>query len=265
MRVAAERGAGGGIVTLLDVSHLPFIALTQGEGDLDIPVHELRVRDDGWLAYRAETAFDRCPGMDVLLARTTGSTPSGAVNGGALSPYRQSHCMVERRCQGCGRPAARGPRGVLFVLAATRRDGRPSGKAGFTDMPPSCARCALSHCPVLDKQGRHTVWAREADVSAVYGHVLLPPSAAPGLPISDERLVFLDDEKTLSATVATRFACDLQAVTDADEEEIRAMADASARTGHEGNTSTTAPGRTEMSMFAGARPGRACDPKRRLR
>ncbi|MGW2590320.1 helix-turn-helix transcriptional regulator [Streptomyces sp. NPDC001515] len=242
----------------LDVSHVPFIALTQGEGELDVPEHELVVREDGWLAYRAETSFDRCPGMDVLLARTTGSTPSGAVNGAALSPYRQSHCMVERRCQGCGGLAARSPLGLLFVLAATRRDGRPSGKTGLTDMPPSCARCALSHCPALDKQGRHLVWAREAEVSAVYGHVLLPPSAAPGLPISDERLVSLDDEPTLSATVATRFACDLQAVADADEGEIRAMADETARASRAGNTPLTAPRRTEMNS---ARLGLACDPK----
>ncbi|MFE6977152.1 hypothetical protein [Streptomyces sp. NPDC057682] len=180
----------------------------------------LVVGADGWIAYRTKTPFDRLPEVPVLLARTTGGTPEGSTNGTALSPFRQSHCMINRLCQGCGEPAARGGSGLLHVLVATREDGQPAGWAGYTDMPPSCAACALSYCPVLAERGRQIVWAGEADVCGVYGYTL-PPSGPRYLP---DRLVLLDDERTLSATVATRFACDLQGVRKAELDEVRALA-----------------------------------------
>ncbi|WP_073224297.1 hypothetical protein [Streptomyces sp. NBRC 110465] len=217
----------------LDTRHVPFIAVTAGEGGLDIP--RVAKRADGWIRYETPGPYDRYPDTDVLLARTRGTGPCGPPDGNVLSPFRQAHCMLNRRCQGCGLPAERSDAGVLVVLPAVRSDGRPGATSGVSDMPPSCARCALRCCPVLSARGRRLLWAREAEVIGVYGEVLLPPDGAerpaeasravPGaVRWLSERLVLFEDGRTLSATVATRLVCDLRRVSDADPRHIADLA-----------------------------------------
>lgn len=197
----------------LDTRHVPFIAVTAGEGGLDIP--RLAKRADGWIQYETPGPYDRYPDTDVLLARTVGALPFGPPDGNVLCPYRQAHCMLNRRCQGWGEPAERGPQGVLWVLTATRADSGPGATSGFSDMPPSCTLCALHACPVLADRGRALLWVAQAEVVGVYAEVF-PPG---GGRVSDA-LVRFDDERTLSAAVATRFVCDLQRVAEADPADI---------------------------------------------
>ncbi|WP_145503801.1 hypothetical protein [Streptomyces sp. CFMR 7] len=238
----------------LAATHVPFIAVTAGEGGLDIP--RLLTGADGWIRYAEPGPFDRYPELDdVLLARTLSTVPSGRPDGHVLSPYRHAHCMLNHLCQGCGSPAERGEDGLLFVLPATRSDGSPAAACGLNDMPPSCARCALRHCPLLSSRGRKLLWAGQAEVIGVYGEVFLPPAeperpfpASLTLPGSlrhlSDRLVSFDDEQTLSATVATRLVCNLQRVTDADPQHIAELARRRARAdGCAGTGAATGPGR----------------------
>ncbi|MFE8910898.1 hypothetical protein [Streptomyces globisporus] len=206
-----------GVPVPLRTRHVPFIAVTAGEGGLDIP--RLAKRTDGWVQYETPGPYDRYPDTDVLLARTRGAVPSGLPDGTVLCPYRHAHCMLNRRCQGCGEPAERGPQGVLWVLPATRADSGPGATSGFSDMPPSCARCALHGCPVLAARGRKLLWVAEAEVVGVYAEVF-PPG---GGRVSDAFVRF-NGERTLSAAVATRYVCDLQRVSEADPASIAELA-----------------------------------------
>ncbi|MFJ7412842.1 hypothetical protein ACIQWZ_18795 [Streptomyces sp. NPDC098077] len=197
---------------------MPFIAVTAGEGGLEIP--KLVPGADGWIQHASPGPYDRYPDMEVLLARTVGTVPSGAPDGNVLSPYRQTHCVLNRLCQGCGEPAERGPQGALYVLPATRADGSEAAFSGVSDMPPSCARCAFRRCPVLSSRGRRLLWVRQAEVIGVYAEVFLPHRRG----YCPETLVLLDDERTLSASVATRTVCDLRQVSDADPRHIKELA-----------------------------------------
>ncbi|MEV1042349.1 hypothetical protein AB0J01_37905 [Streptomyces sp. NPDC050204] len=198
---------------------MPYIALTAGEQRLHVP--ELVIGADGWIEYRDPTPFDRYPYSEVLLTRTVGSVPSGQPDGATLSPYRQAHCMINLLCQGCAAPAAISPEGWrLWVLRATSRTGGPAATTGYTDMPPSCARCALHWCPVLNKVGRKLLWVPEAELAGVYG-TLFPPVTGQ---VMQEKLVLLDNELELSATVTTRFVRNLQRVRKADPADIAELA-----------------------------------------
>jgi len=202
--------AGSGAPGPLDTAHIPFIALTEGERRLSVP--GLGARSDGWVAYQDPSPYDRYPDFHVLLTRT-GGLPSGRPDGNQLSPYRQAHCMVNLLCQGCGAPAARSPEGwPLWVLPLTRADGGPAARTGISDMPPSCARCALHRCPVLKKRGRQLLWVAQAELVGVYATVFPPGTNR----VMKEQLVSLNDERRLSAAVATRFVRDLQRVSPAD-------------------------------------------------
>lgn len=205
----------------LEATHVPFIALTEGEGHLDFSGVE--PDDDGWITYATPGPYDRYPDMDILLARTDHTVPSGRPDGNVLSPYRQAHCMLNRLCQGCGEPAERSDDGVLFVLPATRGDGSPAARSGPTDMPPSCARCALHRCPVLTNLGRMLLWVAQAEVIGVYAEVFLPARRGVRGGLSD-RFVPIDDERTASAAVATRYVCDLRRVSEADPGHIAELA-----------------------------------------
>ncbi|MFI1189765.1 hypothetical protein [Streptomyces californicus] len=220
--------------------HMPFIALTAGEGGLWVP--PLKKTDDGWVRYTNPSPYDRYPGFDVLLTRTIGS-PAGRPIGAQVSPYRQVLCMVELLCQGCGRPAARNPESPaaagyghpLFVLPRRRADGSPSPVEGRTDMPPSCAACALRWCPLLQKQGRQLVWAARAELVGVYGTLCVPGAGG----VRTERFVPFDEDDAdvagntgddgpgaaaLSTVVAERFVRDLRKVTPADPDVIKYLA-----------------------------------------
>ncbi|WP_331750998.1 hypothetical protein OG215_37300 (plasmid) [Streptomyces globisporus] len=225
--------AAGEARSPLDTSHTPFIATTEGEGGLHIP--RVLPGADGWIRYATPGPFDRYPETEVLLARTAGAVPCGRPDGNVVVPYRQAHCMINRLCQGCGFPAERCEKGLLTVLPATRSDGSAAATSGKSDMPPSCARCALRYCPVLAARGRRLLWVRRAEVIGVYAEVFLPPSrdgrsakTSHVLPGSvrglSEQLVLFDDERTLSASVATRFVCDLKRVSDADPGHIAELA-----------------------------------------
>ncbi|MFF4859964.1 hypothetical protein ACFY2N_34360 [Streptomyces rubiginosohelvolus] len=249
----------------LDTSHIPFIALTEGEGRLDFT--GLKPGADGWITYANPGPYDRYPETEVLLARTAGAVPGGRPDGNVLSPYRHAHCTLNRLCQGCGAPAARGDDGLLHVLPATRPDGSPAATSGITDMPPSCARCALHRCPVLAARGRKLLWAKEAEVIGVYAEVFAPPRLEKGVPtlpsslsrLSDQ-LVPFDDVRTLStlsASVATRFVCDLRRVTEADPRHVTELA--RQQTPHT-PTGTAGRGRAESGRArreAAAGPGRS--------
>ncbi|MFJ2629203.1 hypothetical protein ACIO6T_39060 [Streptomyces sp. NPDC087532] len=201
----------------LEATHVPYIAMTANERS---PVPDLVPGPGGWIAYRTPGPYDRYPGIDVLLARTEG-TPGGKVDGSRLSAPRQIHCMDRRRCQGCGKPATHVPKkGTLWVLTEFRKNGERTPVTGLTDMPPSCARCALHWCPVLQERGRQLVWVREAELVGVFATVYPPPrgTAVP------EQLVLWADQRTLSAAVATRLVCDLQKVTPADQEFVARLA-----------------------------------------
>ncbi|MFJ5734024.1 hypothetical protein [Streptomyces microflavus] len=223
---ALAPGASG---SPLDTSHTPFVASTEGEGSLHIP--RLVPGADGWIQYATPGPFDRYPETEVLLARTAGAELSGRPDGNVVVPYRQAHCMINRHCQGCGFPAQHCEKGLLTVLTATRSDGSAAATSGKSDVPPSCARCALRYCPVLSARGRRMLWVGRAEVIGVYAEEFLPPSrdgrlaktahTLPG-PVRglSEQLVLFDDERTLSASVATRFVCDLQQVSDADPRHI---------------------------------------------
>ncbi|MFJ1662460.1 hypothetical protein [Streptomyces anthocyanicus] len=223
---------GEGPGSPLDTSHIPFIAVTADEGGLDIP--RLDPGANGWIQYATPGRFDRYPGTEVLLARTVGAVPGGRPDGNVLSPYRQAHCVLNRLCQGCGAPAARDDAGLLFVFPATRPDGSPAATSGPSDMPPSCARCALRRCPVLSARGRTLMWGKVAELIGVYAEVALPPShhhsrPESGFPVPrrrwlSEQLVLFDDERTMSASIATRFVCDLRKMTGADPRHIAALA-----------------------------------------
>ncbi|MFI1226215.1 MULTISPECIES: hypothetical protein [unclassified Streptomyces] len=202
----------------LEATHVPFIALTAGEGHLDFST--LEPGDDGWITYATPGPYDRYPDMDVLLARTDCAAPSGQPDGNVLCPYRQAHCMLNRLCQGCGEPAEHSDRGVLYVLPATRRDGSPAVFRGLSDMPPSCARCALRRCPVLTDRGRKLLWVAQAEVIGVYAE-LFSPGHRGSLP---DRLVRFDEERKLSGAVATRFVCDLRRVAEAIPSHIAELA-----------------------------------------
>ncbi|MGW2105021.1 hypothetical protein [Streptomyces sp. NPDC001948] len=203
----------------LDTAHMPYIALTAGEQRLHVP--ELVIGADGWVNYRYPTPYDRYPDSEVLLMRTVGAVPSGRPDGNLLSPFRQAHCMLNLLCQGCGAPAAISPEGWrLWVLRATSRTGGPAATTGYTDMPPSCARCALHWCPVLSKAGRKLLWVAEADLVGIYG-TLFPPVTGQ---VVQEKLVLLDNERELSAAVATRFVRNLQRVREVDQAVIAELA-----------------------------------------
>ncbi|MFD8727692.1 hypothetical protein [Streptomyces sp. NPDC059611] len=228
----SDAAAAGEARSPLDTSHTPFIATTEGEGGLHIP--RLVPGADGWIRYATPGPFDRYPETEVLLARTAGTEPSGRPDGNVVLPYRQAHCMINRLCQGCGCPAERCEKGLLTVLTATRSDGSAAATSGMSDMPPSCARCALRYCPVLAARGRRLLWVRRAEVIGVYAEVFFPPSLAgrpgqtshvPGpVRVLSEQLVLFDDERTLSASVATRFVCDLKRVSDADPGHVAELA-----------------------------------------
>ncbi|MFJ8762101.1 hypothetical protein [Streptomyces cyaneofuscatus] len=215
------------------------MALTTGERGLHVP--PLTTAEDGWLSYRDPSPYDRYPGFDVLLMRTLGS-PFGRPVGARVSPFRQALCMVELACQGCRRPAARNAFGhPLFVLPQRRADNTTRYPAtGLTDMPPSCAACALSWCPVLKDRGRQLVWAERADLVGVYGSLFVP-----GTSMLEEQYVQLSDDEDdpdedqkpdhgdgdasprpnfLSAVVAERFVRDLQDLTPADPAYVRELA-----------------------------------------
>ncbi|WP_217231265.1 hypothetical protein [Streptomyces anulatus] len=205
----------------LDAAHTPFIALTEGEVGLD--TDELEPEPGGWIDYRNPGPYDRYPDTEFLLARTVSTVPSGRPVATVLCPYRQAHCILNRRCQGCGAPAARSEHGILYVLPARRRDGSPAAFSGLSDMPPSCARCAFHFCPVLADRGRNLQWVKQSELVAVYGTVFLPPGAG-GLRMLPEQQVLIQDEQTLSATVVTRLVCDLQKVSKADPGHLLALA-----------------------------------------
>lgn len=203
----------------LDTTHMPYIALTAGEQRLHVP--KLVIGADGWIEYRHPTPFDRYPDYEVLLTRTLGTVPSGRPDGNTLSPFRQAHCMINLLCQGCGAPAAISPEGWrLWVLRATSRTGGPAATTGHTDMPPSCARCALHWCPVLGKAGRKLLWVAEAELVGILG-TLFPPVTGQVMP---EKLVLLDNELELSAAVTTRFVRNLQRVREADPAVVAELA-----------------------------------------
>ncbi|MFF2227005.1 hypothetical protein ACFVV7_27230 [Streptomyces globisporus] len=201
---------------------MPFIAVTEGEGRLDFT--GLEPGADGWITYANPGPYDRYPETEFLLARTEHTAPSGRPDGNVLSPYRQAHCMLNRLCQGCGEPAERSDSGVLFVLPATRADGRPAARSGPSDMPPSCARCALHYCPVLTDLGRMPLWVARAEVIGVYAEVFSPSRRGLRGRLSDRFVPFDDDEGTASAAVATRYVCDLRRVSDADPGHIAELA-----------------------------------------
>ncbi|MEW1629758.1 hypothetical protein AB0387_20530 [Streptomyces sp. NPDC089173] len=227
----------------VSATHMPFMTLTTGERGLHVP--PLKTGADGWLTYRDPSPYDRYPGFDVLLMRTVGS-PSGRPVGAQVSPYRQALCMVELACQGCRRPAARNEQGhPLFVLPRWRADGRTAYSAqGLTDMPPSCARCALGWCPVLKDRGRQLLWAGRAELVGVYGSLFVPGTTG----VLEEQYVELAEDEDegddaeeerapgdgaggerarpnlVSAVVAERFVRDLQGVTPADPDQVRKLA-----------------------------------------
>lgn len=208
--------------------HMPFVALTTGERGLYVP--PLAITTDGWVRYTDPSPYDRYPGFDVLLMRTVGS-PAGRPVGAQVSPYRQALCMVELACQGCRRPAARNPDGPstgyghpLFVLPRHHADGSLNPAAGLTDMPPSCAACAVSWCPVLQERGRQLVWAARAELVGVFGRLYVHGAGA----MREERYVELagdeTEERKLSAVVANSFVRDLQDVTPANPAVISRLA-----------------------------------------
>ncbi|MER6504680.1 hypothetical protein ABT218_36565 [Streptomyces sp. NPDC001455] len=203
-----------GVPSPLSARHVPYIALTAGETSVR---RDLVSGADGWITYRNPGPFDRYPQIDVLLARYEG-TPRGPVDGNRLSPYRQFHCMERLVCQGCGRRSAARSHGngVLWVLPKALETGEPAPLAGPSDMPPSCARCAVHWCPVLAERGRLLCWVGEAEVTGVYADVYPPPKGI----MVPERYVPLEDEQTLSAAVATRLVRDLRQVTLADESDV---------------------------------------------
>lgn len=214
--------------------HMPFMALTTGERGLHVP--PLTTSEDGWITYRDPSPYDRYPGFDVLLMRTVGS-PSGRPVGSQVSPFRQALCMIELACQGCRRPAARNPAEPdegyghpLFVLPRRRADGSPNPVEGLTDMPPSCAACALAWCPVLQERGQQLVWAGQAELVGVYGSLYVPGASG----MLEEQYVELAEDagdgeqepgpSVLSAVVAERFVRNLQNVTPADPAVVRQLA-----------------------------------------
>lgn len=216
-------------------THMPFMALTTGERGLYVPPLTI-TKDDGWVRYIDPSPYDRYPGFDVLLMRTLGS-PSGRPVGAQVCPYRQALCMVELLCQGCRRPAARNPDGPstgfghpLFVLPRHHSDGSLNPAAGITDMPPSCAACAVSWCPVLQERGRQLVWAARAELVGVFGRLYVPGTGG----MREERYVELAgtevEERKLSTVVANSFARDLQDVTPADPDVVRRLAAEQTRT-----------------------------------
>ncbi|MGW1411884.1 hypothetical protein [Streptomyces sp. NPDC002403] len=211
---------GSGARGPLDTAHMPYIALTSGERHLYVP--SLVTRADGWIDYRESTPYARYPDFDVLLQVTAGRVPSGPADGSVLSPYRQAHCMINLLCQGCGVPAATSPDGWrLWVLPAASRTGGPAATTGCTDMPPSCARCAIHWCPVLERRGRKMLWVAQADLVGVYAS-LFPPSAVGH--VVKEQLVRLEDEQKLSAAAATRFVRELRKAFEVDPAVIIELA-----------------------------------------
>ncbi|MFF8917406.1 hypothetical protein ACF08M_29885 [Streptomyces sp. NPDC015032] len=196
---------------------MPYIAMTANEW---LPVPDLVAGQDGWIAYRTPGPYDRYPDIDVLLARTEG-TPGGRVDGAHLSAIRQFHCMDRLLCQGCGRPATYVPgKGWLWVLTEFLESGQPTAVTGPTDMPPSCARCALHKCPVLKRRGRQLLWVAEADVYGVYADLYPPPSGA----VVTEQLVPLEDQTTLSTAVASRLVRMVHRATPADRGLVAELA-----------------------------------------
>ncbi|MFF3735338.1 hypothetical protein ACFYXM_35000 [Streptomyces sp. NPDC002476] len=214
--------AHGAAVDPLLAEHIPLIAMTAGEM---LPEPDVVRGGDGWLAYRVPGPYDRYPGVDVLVARTSGA-PGGRVDGSRLSPWRQIHCMANLLCQGCGAPAARlHGAGVLWVRSEFQKSGQRTSATGLTDMPPSCARCALRWCPVLAKQGRQLVFAGEAEEVGVFATVYPPPrgTAVP------EQLVRWEDEPRITASLATRLVRDLQKVTRTNREAVARLVERTAR------------------------------------
>ncbi|MFE4333250.1 hypothetical protein ACFRQM_28670 [Streptomyces sp. NPDC056831] len=192
----------------LKAQHVPYIAMTADE---ESPAPDLVKGSDGWIAYRTPGPYDRYPGIDVLLARTVG-TPGGGVDGSRLSAVRQFHCMDRRWCQGCSKPATHVPgMGTLWVLTEFLETGKRTTIKGPTDMPPSCARCALRRCPVLAERGQQLLWVRQAEIYGVFADLYPPPGV-----IVPEKLVPLRNKRVMSAAVATRLVRDLREVTFAD-------------------------------------------------
>ncbi|MFF2013835.1 hypothetical protein ACFVWY_32875 [Streptomyces sp. NPDC058195] len=204
----------------LAAAHVPYMALTEGEGKLRLDPR-LVAGANGWIEHRDPTPYDRYPDFDVLLAQTTGLFPSGRPDGNQLSPYRQAHCMANLLCQGCARPAAQNPKGwPLWVLPATTSTGAAATATGLTDMPPSCARCATHWCPRLEELGRRLLWVAEADLEGVYG-MWFPRDMGGMVP---DQFVPFENERQLSAVVATRFVRDLRRVNEADPADVDALA-----------------------------------------
>ncbi|MFJ7773219.1 hypothetical protein ACIQ1J_33780 [Streptomyces sp. NPDC097107] len=122
----------------------------------------------------------------VLWALCAGTATGRPEYAAELHPGRQRIAMEGLLCAGCGKPAARDDRGMLWVLPLL--DGIVDGP--WEDVrsvtPPMCEPCAEAApmlCPRLRK-GHVRLRVREAELIGVRG-TLHPRPGAPGPPDSD--------------------------------------------------------------------------------
>ena len=126
--------------------------------------------------------------LGVLWARQ-GIHRRGRPEWKVVNTIRQRRCMLHLLCQVCGQPAADPVDGrISWVLADDPSD--TSAGAGYTNAPPTCARCipeAIASCPRL-RRGAAVYSVGSAEPYGIIGDVLRPSQRRP---VEQERNVVI--------------------------------------------------------------------------
>ncbi len=183
---------------------VPWVSRWSGERD----VRELRIAKN--LATGALTLFyedtvdpehdEHRDGNGVLWARD-GQDRAGWPEFGQVNSLRQRTCMLERRCQVCGRPIAESP--IRWLMGPDHLyvvKGRH-----VTMSPPTCRECVeLSRnlCPHLGTKGSRLLLVRDYEVWGVYGEAVWFEAGDVVRSDPHAGISFVDPERPLSGVLA---------------------------------------------------------------
>ncbi|MER6074658.1 hypothetical protein ABT187_38760 [Streptomyces sp. NPDC001817] len=130
--------------------------------------------------------------LDGALWAVCGGTATGRPEYAAeLHPERQRTAMDDLLCAGCGKPAARDERGMLWLLPLIGDVAATSWEGVRSSIPPMCEDCAETTprlCPVL-RAGHVKLRARLAEPIGVRG-TLYPRLGEPGEPDPDALVLY---------------------------------------------------------------------------
>lgn len=151
--------------------------------------------------------------LDGALWALCGGTATGRPEYAAeLHPERQPAAMDGFLCAGCGKPAARDERGMLWLLPLLDAAAATSWEGVRTAIPPMCEACAEATprlCPVL-RAGHVKLRVQEAEPIGVRG-TLYPRPGEPGEP--DTGALVLYDSPDMRFVVARQAVRELRRTT----------------------------------------------------